>query len=71
MIITDLLNEFDKYTIKNIPRTNNNYANIMASATSLVPIEIEDEEIILKIKKIGMPSCIIKDYEIEVYCVTQ
>jgi len=48
MAISDILNEFDKYIINNIPRTNNKYEDTMASATSLMPIGIEDEEIIQK-----------------------
>ena len=44
------------HTIDTIPRTNNRYADAMTSATSLVPIELEDEETILTIHKLSSPS---------------
>lgn len=48
--IYDLLIKFDKYIINNIPRINNTYTDVMVSTTSFMAIDIEDEEIILKIK---------------------
>lgn len=71
MVGFDLLSEFDKYTIKNIPRINNKYVDTMASILSLMPIDIKDEELILKIKILGILSCIAEDEEIEVYCITK
>lgn len=56
IMVIDLLDQFDRYTIQNIPRTNNTYTDAMASANSLAPIEIEDEETILKIHKLSSPS---------------
>jgi len=52
----ELLDRLDRYTIETIPRTNNRYANAMASIASLVPIELEDEETILTICKLSSPS---------------
>jgi len=43
----------------------------MASATSLAPIEIDDEEIILKICKIGTPSYIEDMHEIQTYLIDE
>lgn len=55
IFINDLLEEFDIYNIQNVSRTNNRYADAMASVASLVSIDIEDEEILLTIKKLGTP----------------
>jgi len=43
----------------------------MASVASLMPIDIEDEEIILKILKLAQPSYSFEEKEMEVYCLTQ
>ena len=56
IVIIELLEEFDTYNIHNIPCTNNNYMDAMAIFTSLVPIDIEDEETLLTINKLGTPS---------------
>jgi len=55
VVVIELLYRLDMYTIMTIPRTNNRYANAMKSATSLVPIELEDEETILTICKLSSP----------------
>lgn len=55
------MNHFDKYIIENIPRKNNKYADAMASVASVMPIYIEDEETILKIKNLGQPSCLYEE----------
>lgn len=36
-----------------------------------MPIDIEDDETILKIKKLGMMYCIAEDGEVEIYYLTQ
>ena len=56
IVVILLLYEFHKYSIQNIPKTNNMYTNAMASTTLLEPIDIKDEETILKIQKLGTPS---------------
>jgi len=43
----------------------------MANATSLSPIQIEDEEIILKICKLGTPSYIEDMHEIEMCLIAK
>lgn len=53
VVVIELLERLDNYTIKSIPRTNNRYADAMASATSLVPIELEDEKTILSIHNLS------------------
>lgn len=55
LVIVVLLDEFDSYSIQIIPQTNNRHAYAMASVSSLVPIAIEDEEIVLSIKRQGTP----------------
>lgn len=67
IIVTELLDEFNRYSIQNIPWNNNRYADIMASATSLVPIEIEDEKTILIIKNLGTPSYLDHIEEVHVF----
>lgn len=52
IVIIELLKEFDSYRIQNIPCTNNRYVDAMVSVASLVPIDIEDEETMLTIKKL-------------------
>jgi len=56
IVVAELLDEFTRYSIHNIPRTNNKYVDVMASTNSLASIEIEDEETILNIRKLGTPS---------------
>lgn len=56
IFITQLLEEFDTYNIQNVPCTNNRYADAMASADSLIPNDIEDEETLLTIQNLGIPS---------------
>lgn len=56
VMVIELLDQFNRYTIQNSPRTNNKYVDAMASATSLAPIEVEDEETILTIRKLSSPS---------------
>ena len=43
----------------------------MESVSSLDPIKVEDEEIILNIKKLGMPYYVDSDSDHVSYCVTQ
>lgn len=50
-----LLQHFKKYNIDNIPITNNIYVDAMENVALVTLNEIEDEEIILTINKIGMP----------------
>jgi len=71
LIVIYLLNEFDRYTIKNILIKNNRYADAMVSVASLAPIEIEDEEMIFKFKKLSTPSYVTKYSEIKIYYVTK
>ena len=54
-LVSQILGHCYAYIIENIPITKNIYVYAMASATSLDPIEIEGEEIILIIKNLGMP----------------
>jgi len=56
VVVIELLDRLDRYTIETIPRTNNKYADAMASSTSLIPIELEGEETILTICKLSSPS---------------
>lgn len=56
VVVIELLDQFDRYIIENIPRINNRYVDAMASAASLAPFEIEDEETILNICKLSSPS---------------
>lgn len=49
-LVTRFLNYFHEYHLENISR-NNMYAYAMTSTTLIAPIEIDDEESILKIKK--------------------
>lgn len=69
--VTDILNHFEKYIIENILRINNRYANAMESVASLMTIDIEDEEIILKIKNLDQPYCSYEVEEMEFYYVSQ
>lgn len=55
-MVENLLIYFNEYEIDNIPRDSNTYVDIMASATSLAPINIEYEETILITKIIGKSS---------------
>jgi len=55
-MVLELLQNFDEYEIENIPRSNNRYIDVMANATSLAPIKIEDEEIVLEIKNLNKAS---------------
>lgn len=55
VVVVQLLHQFDRYTITNIPRKNNRYVDTMESATLLAQIEIEDDHIILKIKNLTNP----------------
>lgn len=50
-MMTSTLIYFDEYEIDNIPRDRNMYDDAMASSASLSPINKEDEETILIIKK--------------------
>ena len=74
----ELLEQLNNYTIDIIPRTNNRYTYAMASTTSLVPIDLEDEETILSLCKLSspsytthicsIPSCLIADdYALQVW----
>lgn len=56
IVVVELLDQFDMYTIHNIPRTNNRYADAIAIATSLAPIEVEYEETILTIRQLSYSS---------------
>jgi len=49
-MMTNILTYFNEYDIEIISRCNNRYVDAMASATSLAPINIQDEETILTIK---------------------
>jgi len=71
MVFNALLDYFDRYTIQNIPRTNNKYLDAMAIATSLVLIEIEDEENIFTIYKLRSPSYIEGMHEIQTYLIIE
>lgn len=51
------LTSFMRSIYKNIPRNKNRYADYIACATSIAPIEINDEETILIIKKLGKSLC--------------
>jgi len=55
-MVTNHLMYFDDYHIENIPRDDNKYVDIMANATSLAPINTEDEETILTIKNLVISS---------------
>lgn len=55
-----LLIQFDKYIIEIIPRKDNRYIDAMESVASLMPIDIEDEETIIKLKMLGHTSCSFK-----------
>ena len=55
-MVTSLPIYFNEYKIESIPRDNIMCVDVMASATSLAPINIENEETILIIKNIGKPS---------------
>lgn len=56
IVIAELLDKFDSYSIQNIPWNNNGYIYVIANAASLAPININDEEIMFTIKKLGAPS---------------
>lgn len=70
LVVVDLLHQFDKYNIKNILTINNKYGDPMTSVTSFAPIEVGDEEKILKIKNLGTPPYVYNDSDNESYCVT-
>lgn len=56
LVVLELLEQLHRYTINTIARTNNRYADAMASVASLVPIELEDEETILTVRNLSSPS---------------
>lgn len=47
---------FEKVRIKNVPRNNNKFIDIMTNVASLKPIPIEEEETIMNIKILKKPS---------------
>jgi len=57
-IILKILIYFEKYQLKNIPRNNNRLVDAMASAASLIPIEVEGREANFIIKNLGTPSIV-------------
>lgn len=61
-MVNNILMYFNEYEIDNIPRENNRYMDVMESATSLAPIQIEYEVTIIKITNLGKPS---HDYLVE------
>jgi len=56
VVVLELLEQLNRYTVNTIPRTNNRYADVMASVVSLIPIELGDEETILTIHNLSSTS---------------
>ena len=70
VVAIKLVDRIDRYTIKTILRTNNQYVDAMASTTSLVLIKLEDEETILIIHKLTFPSYTYHLHSILSYIIT-
>jgi len=68
-IISKLLTCFEEYQLENIPRNNNRLVDAMASAASLIPIEVEGRESTFTIKNLGTPS--IAEENLKMVCVAQ
>jgi len=57
-LVAKLVACFEEYQLENIPRNNSRLANAMASAASLIPIEVERRETTFAIKNLGTPSIV-------------
>lgn len=55
-MVSRLLQHFNEYEIENVPRKRYRHGNAMASATSIAPIEIEDEQTISITRNLCKPS---------------
>ena len=55
-LVDKLLSHFKEFQLDNIPRNGNRLADVMASAASLTPIEIEGNETTFTIKNLGTSS---------------
>jgi len=68
-LVAKLLTCFKEYQLENISRNNNRLVDAMASAVSLIPIEVEGKETTFTIKNMGTPS--IAEEELKMVCVSQ
>ena len=68
-LVVKLLAFFEEYQLENIPRNNNRLVDAMASAASLIPIEVKGRETTFTIKNLGTPS--IAEENLKMVCVTQ
>jgi len=55
-LVAKLLSHFKEFQLENIPRNGNSLADVMASAASLTPIEVEGKETTFTIKNLGTSS---------------
>ncbi|KAH9320934.1 hypothetical protein KI387_015573, partial [Taxus chinensis] len=55
-IILAQLQSFDNFTIQDIPRTTNRFADTMASLASLIPPFTEDSRLYVAVQRLDQPS---------------